>query len=75
MSALKKLWRWLQLRTRLREPGPDGNDLQLPDRPPPLADFNQGQFHTDGERQLKLANKETRSQQNCRSRAGPWQQK
>jgi hypothetical protein len=75
MSALKKLRRWLQQRTRLSEPGPDDSDLQLPHKQFAHPDFNQGEFHNDVERQLKSANRETHLQRNQRSRAGPWQQK
>ena len=75
MSALAKLWRWLQSRIRPPEPGPDSSDLQLPRKPYPATDFNQGLLHNDVKRQLTIASRETRRQQNWRSRAGPWQQK
>jgi hypothetical protein len=75
MSALKKLWQWLRSKTRPPEAGPDGNDLQLPAKTHAATDFNQGMLHYDVERQLRIASRETRQQQNWRSRAGPWQQK
>jgi hypothetical protein len=75
MSALKKLQQWLQSRIRPPEPGPDRSDLRLPGKPHPATDFNQGLVHNDVERQLDIARRESRQQQNWRSRTGPWQQK
>ena len=75
MSAFKKLWQWLRFKTRPPEPGPDGRDLLLPAKRHPATDFNQGLLHYDVERQLNIASREARQQQNWRSRAGPWQQK
>ncbi|MES2626326.1 MAG: hypothetical protein V4628_13665 [Pseudomonadota bacterium] len=75
MSALKKLRLWLQQRMRPAESGPDGRDLLLPDKFRSGTDFNQGQFHNDVKKQLDIASRESRVQQNWRSRAGPWQQK
>jgi hypothetical protein len=75
MAALIKLRQWLRSKIRPPEPGPDGRDLQLPAKSHPRTDFNQGLLHFDVERQLQTNDRETRRQQNWRSRAGPWQQK
>ncbi len=72
MSALAKLWRWLQDR---RRPAQAGTEAEAAPGAAQLQQSEDVDQEGCAERDLRAARRELLQQENWRHRAGPWQQK